>query len=151
MTPHMARISATALTQGESQRSLPRLPCENAYVERVIGSIRRECLDYCSYLQRAPLASGNVLVCRLLPAFPNASLARKRLPGHSSGPAPQSWQSRRLPCTDRAAPSLPTPRRLTPRSKRSAFAREARRGRSAFVAAGSSLATTVKPCLAARS
>ena len=27
-------------------RTAPRSPCQNAYVERVIGSIRRECLDH---------------------------------------------------------------------------------------------------------
>ena len=30
----------------EAVRTAPRSPCQNAYVERLIGSIRRECLDH---------------------------------------------------------------------------------------------------------
>ncbi len=35
----------------------PRSPWQNAYVERVISSIRRECLDHIRDLQRAPSTS----------------------------------------------------------------------------------------------
>jgi hypothetical protein len=39
---------ATTIEQRNIQevRTAPRSPCQNAYVERVIGSIRRECLDH---------------------------------------------------------------------------------------------------------
>src|SRR6266851_7334974 len=66
----------------------PRSPWQNAYVERVISSIRRECLDHIRDLQRAPSASRPVLVRRLLPTHPHASFARqglsRLLPGHAA-------------------------------------------------------------------
>jgi putative transposase len=36
-------------------RTAPRSPWQNAYVERVIGSIRRECLDHVSVFNAAGL------------------------------------------------------------------------------------------------
>jgi transposase InsO family protein len=36
-------------------RTAPRSPWQNAYVERVIGSIRRECLDHVIVLNEAGL------------------------------------------------------------------------------------------------
>jgi len=32
--------------ESQAVRNAPRSPCQNAYVERVVGSIRRECLDH---------------------------------------------------------------------------------------------------------
>jgi hypothetical protein len=43
-------------------RTAPRSPCQNAYVERVIGSIRRECLDHVIVVN----ASG---LCRVLTEY----------------------------------------------------------------------------------
>lgn len=40
-------LSATAKAMGiEEMRTAPRSPWQNAYVERFIGSVRRECLDH---------------------------------------------------------------------------------------------------------
>ena len=42
-----AALAATASGMGiQELRTAPRSPWQNAYVERVIGSIRRECLDH---------------------------------------------------------------------------------------------------------
>ena len=39
----------------EAVRTAPRSPWQNAYVERVIGSIRRECLDHVIVMNAAGL------------------------------------------------------------------------------------------------
>ncbi len=42
-----AALAATTSSMGiEELRAAPRSPCQNAYAERLIGSIRRECLDH---------------------------------------------------------------------------------------------------------
>ena len=48
---------ATTLARMNSQavRTAPRSPWQNAYVERVIGSIRRECLDHVIVVKAAEL------------------------------------------------------------------------------------------------
>jgi putative transposase len=43
--------------QIEEVVTAPRSPWQNAYVERLIGSIRRECLDHVIVLSRAGLQS----------------------------------------------------------------------------------------------
>ena len=47
-TPRMVQSSCSGSVQGAfgSIRSHPDCPGKNAYVERLIGSIRRECLDH---------------------------------------------------------------------------------------------------------
>jgi hypothetical protein len=95
----------------------PRSPWQNAYVERVIGSIRRECLDHIvifneRHLRRAPLN-----IYRLLPPNAHASLTRQRLPGPTSRHATRDRKSRRLAASQWPASPLRTSRRLIrPRS-----------------------------------
>ena len=51
-------VSATAKAIGiEEVRTAPRSPWQNAYVERFIGSVRRECLDHVIVLTAAGLRS----------------------------------------------------------------------------------------------
>ena len=88
-----------------------RSPWQNAYVERVIGSIRRECLDHILIFTSAPRP---VLVCRLLPTHPYASVARQRLPRLPPDPVTHARKSRRHPAGRRSASPLRTSRRLIP-------------------------------------
>ena len=53
------RVEAMDITE---VLTAPRSPWQNAYVERVIGSIRRECLDHIRDLQRAPSAPRSFFV-----------------------------------------------------------------------------------------
>jgi putative transposase len=49
-------VAATAKTMGiEEVLTAPRSPWQNAYVERFIGSVRRECLDHVVVLTEAGL------------------------------------------------------------------------------------------------
>jgi len=51
-------VSATAKAIGiEEVQTAPRSPWQNAYVERFIGSVRRECLDHVIVLTAAGLRS----------------------------------------------------------------------------------------------
>jgi hypothetical protein len=45
----VATTIAAMNTEAVSVRTAPRSPWQNAYAERVIGSIRRECLDHVSW------------------------------------------------------------------------------------------------------
>ena len=54
-------------------RTAPRSPWQNAYVERVIGSIRRECLDHVIVINAAGLRRVLTDVRRLLHALANTS------------------------------------------------------------------------------
>jgi putative transposase len=51
----VATTVAAMNTQTVSVRTAPRSPWQNAYVERVIGSIRRECLDHVIVMNAAGL------------------------------------------------------------------------------------------------
>jgi putative transposase len=55
--------------------STPRSPWERAYVERVIGTIRRECLDHYHRAERALAVSTPECFHGVLPLLPNPSLA----------------------------------------------------------------------------
>jgi|SRR6266436_6523415 hypothetical protein len=70
-----------------------RSPWQNTYVDRVIGSIRRECLDHIRDLQRAPSTPRPILLCRLLPRNPHTSLTRQGLSKLSPDSA---WQLGRV-------------------------------------------------------
>ena len=91
----------------------PRSPWQNAYVERIIGSIRRECLDHIIIFDERHLR-------RVLSAYfqyhhrsQNASLARQGLSGASPHTATLCRQDHRLPRGRRSASSLRTSRRMT--------------------------------------
>lgn len=62
----------------------PHSPWQNACVERVIGSIRRECLDHIVIFNERQLRRVLSLYIRSLPMHPHSSFARQG----SSGPAP---------------------------------------------------------------
>jgi transposase InsO family protein len=65
----------------------PASPWQNCYVERLIGSIRRECLNHVVILNARHLKHAH-FVLRLLPAFKNAFSARKGMPDTPSGVRP---------------------------------------------------------------
>jgi Integrase core domain len=95
-----------------SVRTAPRSPWQNPYVERVIGSIRRECLDHVIVLNERHLQRVLVVLRRVLPALSNAPRARQgraRRPRHRP-----PWV--RTDCgaarSRRAPPSLRTGSRL---------------------------------------
>jgi len=86
----------------QSIRTAPRSPWQNAYVERVIGSIRRECLDHVIVANEAGLR--RVLaayVAYYMRSLAHAPRTRKGQPGGSAGPITIS----------RTHLALPTPRR----------------------------------------
>jgi transposase InsO family protein len=103
------RVEAMGITE---VITAPRSPWQNAYVERVIGSIRRECLESHCDLQRVPSAPSPRLVRRLLPTHPHASFTRHGLPRLTPDPALQRRKGGRHPAGRRPASPLRTPRRL---------------------------------------
>jgi transposase InsO family protein len=103
------RVEAMGITEVVTA---PRSPWQNAYVERVIGSIRRECLDHVVVFNERHLYRGAFVLRRILPSFANASIAEKRLPGAASHRAAGLWESERAPSGRWPASSLPATRRL---------------------------------------
>jgi len=82
-------------------------PWQNPYVERVIGSIRRECLDHIIIFDECHLRGV------LSSYFQDASLARQGLSGHPASTPTCCGQDRRVPRGRRTASSLRAPRRLS--------------------------------------
>jgi transposase InsO family protein len=64
--------------------SAPRSPWQRAHVERVIGSIRRECLDHVNRVPRELATKNAQIVFRVLSSLENASFAGKGLAGATS-------------------------------------------------------------------
>jgi hypothetical protein len=91
----------------------PRSPWQNAYLERVIGSIPRECLDHIVIFNERHLRRVLSAYVEYLPAYTDASVARQALPGPSSHPTAKQRQGDGHPAIRRAAPSLRTARRLS--------------------------------------
>jgi transposase InsO family protein len=73
------RIASLGITEVVSS---PLSPWQNPYVERVIGSIRRECLDHVIILNDRHLRR---MLRRLLPSEPHASRPEQRRPGRQAG------------------------------------------------------------------
>src|SRR6186713_110377 len=68
-----AAVSTTINGMGiQDVRTAPRAPWQNGYVERVIGSLRRDCLDHVIVLNETGLPRAPA-VRRLLQSFPDAS------------------------------------------------------------------------------
>jgi hypothetical protein len=63
----------------------PRSPWQNGYVERLIGSIRRDCLDHVS-VRRAASASCAALICAVSQWSSNASVAGQGLTANEIRP-----------------------------------------------------------------
>ena len=103
------RVDAMGITE---VITAPRSPWQNAYVERVIGSIRRECLDYIVIFNERHLRRVLSCVRRLLPPNPHPSFTRQGLPGPTPGHATQGRKSRRHPASQWPASPLRTSRRL---------------------------------------
>jgi len=87
--------------------STPRSPWQRAYVERVIGSIRRECLDHVIVLNAMSLR-------RILASYfaYNASLIREGLARAMTDPAARNGAGRGRVAGRRTAPPLRATRRL---------------------------------------
>ena len=64
----------------------PRSPWQNGHAERLIGSIRRECLDHAVGPRRGPSASDPWGLRWLLQRIPNTSVPEQGLAGPSADP-----------------------------------------------------------------
>jgi hypothetical protein len=95
-----------------------RSPWQNACVERVIGSIRLECLDHVVICNERHFAACSFVLRRLLPSNEDVSCTPQGLPGPSPHPATQDRKSRGHPAGRRSASSLRTARRLIRTSSR---------------------------------
>jgi Integrase core domain len=96
------RVAAMGITE---VFTAPRSPWRNPYVERAIGSIRRECLDYIVIFNKRHLR--RVLSSyRLLPPEPHPSLTRQGLPRPTPGHATWERTSRRHPASQWLASPL---------------------------------------------
>src|ERR1700730_9128735 len=91
----------------------PRSPWQNPYVERLIGSIRREMFGSHHHLQRASLARRPVELFSISSQNQNTSLTRQGLSAASPHPASLSTRDHRVPGGGRSASSLRTSRRMT--------------------------------------
>ena len=103
------RVQAMAI---EEVVTAPRSPWQNAYVERIIGSIRRECLDHVIVFDERHLRRVLSAYFRVSPPKPDASLARQGLSGASAHTATLCWHRYRLSTGRRPAPSLRASRSL---------------------------------------
>jgi hypothetical protein len=63
----------------EEVLTAPRSPWQNPYAERIIGSMRRECLDFTIIFNDDALALRVVLLFSILSPEQNASLAQQGL------------------------------------------------------------------------
>jgi Integrase core domain len=103
------RVAAMGITEVVTAS---RSPWQNAYVERVIGSIRRECLDHVVICNERHFAASSFVLRRLLPSNEDVSCTPQGLPGPSPHPATQDRKSRGHPAGRRSASSLRTARLL---------------------------------------
>ena len=72
-------------------KTAPRSPWQNPYVERLIGTLRRECLDHVVVLNETNLRR----LLRLLSPRPNTPLPRQGRAGAKIGRAPRARPDRR--------------------------------------------------------
>ena len=72
----------------------PRSPWQNGYAERLIGSIRRECLDHVDHSWRAASASCSAFLPAILQRHSNASVAGQGLAANEIGPTPRDHSPR---------------------------------------------------------
>ena len=69
-------------------KTAPRSPWQNPYVERLIGTLRRECLDHVVVLNESLLRHLLSGVFHLLPRGPQPPLPGEGRPGATTGGAP---------------------------------------------------------------
>ena len=96
--------------------STPRSPWQRAYVERVIGSIRRECLDHLIVFNETVVTTNPQFVFRLLSPIENTSLVGEGLARATLHSAAGNGASRGAAASRRSAPPLRTTGRLKARS-----------------------------------
>jgi transposase InsO family protein len=105
-----AALAATASGMGiEDLRTAPRSPWQNAYAERIIGSIRRECLDHAIVANETGLLR---VLSRYLVYYDqsqNASLASEGLPAATADRHASARFNRGDSTGRRPAPSLRPP------------------------------------------
>ena len=106
---HAWRTTAEAMGI-EEVLTAPRSPWQNAYAERLIGSIRRECLDHVIIANERGLRSRLARVRGVLPAIPDSPLARQRCAHLATGRIVNRRRHRGDPALRWSAPSLRTPR-----------------------------------------
>ena len=94
------RVAAMGITEVVTASRSPR---QKAYVERVIGSIRRECLDHVVICNERHFAASSFVLRRLLPSNEDVSCTPQGLPGPSPHPATQDRKSRGHPAGRRSA------------------------------------------------
>src|SRR4051794_29634329 len=90
----------------------PRSPWQNPYVERLIGSIRRECLDHIIIFKRESFAARPVDVFSISSLDQNTSVTRQGLSAASPHTASRCRRHHRVPGGGRCASSLRTSRCL---------------------------------------
>ena len=90
-------------------KTAPRSPWQNPYVERLIGTLRRECLDHVVVLNDDPPASPAARLPHLLPRRPDPPLPGEGRPGAQTGGAPRPGRNRRDTHGRRPASSVHTP------------------------------------------
>src|SRR5260221_3847753 len=103
------RVRAMGITE---VITAPRSPWQNPYAERLIGSIRRECLDHVIIFNEHHLRRVLSSYFSIPSRHPNTSLARQGLPEAPSRPPSLDGQHHCLPGGWRSAPSLRTSSRL---------------------------------------
>ena len=81
---HAWRTTADAMGI-EEVLTAPRSPWQNGYAERLIGSIRRECLDHVIIGNRARTTPSPAGLRGLLPAMSNSPLTAKGCASHATG------------------------------------------------------------------
>ena len=91
----------------------PRSPWQNAYAERLIGSIRRECRDHVIVWNKRGLRRVLQSVRCVLPTIAHASVAGQGFAGASSGCSAERGVRRCHPAGRRASPSVRTPSGIT--------------------------------------
>jgi transposase InsO family protein len=91
----------------------PRSPWQNPYVERFIGSIRRECLDHIIIFNERHLRGVLSSYFSISPQDQNTSLTRQGLSAASPHTAFLCRRDCRVPGGGRSASSLRTSRRMT--------------------------------------
>ena len=86
----------------------PRSPWQRAYIERVIGSVRRECLDHMIVFHETSLTTNSHFLFRLLSPMENASFVGEGRTGATSDSPARNGIRRSATPRRRTAPPLRT-------------------------------------------
>jgi hypothetical protein len=125
-------LEATATAMGiEEVLTAPHAPWQNPFVERFIGSARRECLDHVIVFNEAGLQRLMTLYCSYHETVAHALVAGQRHADSSSGHAARRWRHRRDPGGRGPPSSLRTARGLNDVRAADAYERSALTARHA--------------------